>query len=88
MPDPEFLFSSLLAMLHQSAMVQLGKIKNPATDAVERDMLQARLTIDLMQVLREKTEGNRTPDEEKLISTWITELQLNYVDELKKDEGK
>ncbi len=83
-PSTTVLFSSLIAMLHQSAMMQLGKIKNPVTDAIERDLQQARLTIDLLIALRDRSANNRTPDEDRLIDSAISDLQLNYVDEVNK----
>ncbi len=82
----EVLFSSLVIMLHAAAMQQMGKTQNPVTGKIERHLPLAQDTIDLLDMLREKTRGNLTPDEERLISQVIAEVKLNYVDEAGKPE--
>ena len=66
--------------------MQLGKIANPLTGKIERDLNEAKYTIDMLNMLKEKTKNNLTPDEEKLINDAVFELQMNYIDEVKKDE--
>lgn len=80
------LFASLLMMFHSAAMQYLGKVKNPATDAVERNLEQAQAMIDMFDMLRQKTKGNLSPDEEKFLSNLAQELKLNYVDEASKPD--
>lgn len=82
----QILFAQLIASLHAGALQQMGKVKNPQTDAVERNLEQAEFTIDMIDMLAEKTKGNITPEEEKLLSTMVRELKLNYVDEKSKDQ--
>jgi hypothetical protein len=82
------LFFNLVMMFHSAAMQQMGKLKNPLSDAVERDMEQARLSIAMLDMLQSKTTGNLSEDESKIISHVISELKLNYVDELNKDRQK
>lgn len=77
----QMLFVQLISSLHAGALQQMGKIKNPATDAIERNLEQAELTIDMIDMLRERTKGNLSSDEEKFIATVVSELKLNYVDE-------
>jgi len=48
-------------------------------------MEQAQLSIDLIDMLKEKTKGNRSPEEERFISGVLQDLKLNYVDELAKE---
>lgn len=81
----EALFTQLVALFHGSAMVALGKLKNPATDRIERNIEQARQAIDLLEMLREKTKGNLSANESRLLDGALTELRLNYLDEAKKD---
>jgi len=78
------LFMSLVLSLSQAAMQQMGKIINPLTGKIERNLEQAKVTIDMMEMLKEKTKGNLVKEEEKLISETLATLQLNYVDEVKK----
>ncbi len=85
MNSEEQLFSQLLYIFYSSAMVSLGKLKNPATDKIERDMLQAKQSIDILELIKSKTKNNLTSDQERLIEGLLTDLRLNYVDESNKD---
>lgn len=80
----QFLFTQLVLMFHTATMHQLGKIKNPITGAIERDLAAAQNSIDILDMLREKTRGNLSENENRLLSTVIQELKLNYVDEANK----
>ncbi|MBI2429863.1 MAG: DUF1844 domain-containing protein [Ignavibacteriales bacterium] len=82
----QMLFIQLISSLHAGALQQMGKIKNPATDSIERNLEQAELTIDMIDMLHERTKGNLSPDEEKFITTVVNELKLNYVDEKAKEQ--
>lgn len=79
------LFVQLISSLHGAALMQMGKIKNPVTGALERHLDQAEVSIDMLDMLKERTKGNLSPDEEKFISTVISEVKLNFVDEQSKD---
>src|SRR5512143_1119738 len=80
----QFYFSQLVLMFHTATMHQLGKIKNPMTGAIERDLAAAQNSIDVLDMLKEKTRGNLNEQEARLLSTVIQELKLNYVDEVNK----
>lgn len=80
------LFASLLMMFHAAAMQYLGKVKNPATDKIERNLEQAQAMIDMFDMLKAKTKGNLTGDEDKFLSNLAQELKLNYVDEASKPQ--
>jgi len=80
------LFVSLLMMFHSAAMQYLGKIKNPASDKIEKNLEQAQAIIDMFDMLKEKTKGNLTAEEEKYLSSLAQELKLNYVDEAAKPQ--
>ncbi len=80
----QLLFTQLVFMFHAATMQQLGKIKNPLTDKVERDLTAAQASIDMLDMLREKTRGNLAPDEERMLSQILQEAKLNYVDEMNK----
>jgi len=80
----ELMFIQLVAMFQAAALQQMGKLKNPATDKIEKDMAQAQFSIDLIDMLKEKTKGNLSSEEEKVISSILQDLKLNYVDELAK----
>lgn len=76
----------LTEMFRLQAWMAMGKVANPATGKVERELTVARTMIDLLVELEQRTEGNRSDDETKLLQGAVTELQLNYVDEAKKPE--
>jgi hypothetical protein len=82
----EIMFTQLILMFHTAAMQQLGKLKNPLTDTVERNMEAAQNSIDLLEMLKEKTRGNLGGDESRLLSQVLQELKLNYVDETGKPD--
>ena len=75
-------FLGLISLLSNSALQQLGKVINPVTGKVEKNLEGARLTIDWLRMLKEKTAGNLTEQEDKVLTSYISNLQLNYVDEL------
>jgi len=80
------LFTRLVLMLHAAAMQHLGKVKNPVTDKVERDLAAAQGMIDTLEMLERRTKGNLTPDEGRMLSQVLQELRLNYVDEAAKPD--
>ena len=80
----QVLFTQLVIMFHAAAMQQLGKIKNPLTDKIDRDLAAAQSSIDLLDMLKEKTKGNLHAEEDRLLTQVLQELKLNYVDELNK----
>jgi hypothetical protein len=71
-------------MFHTAAMQQLGKLKNPLTETIERDLQAAQNSIDLLDMLRVKTKGNLGQEESRLLTQVLQELRLNYVDEARK----
>jgi hypothetical protein len=83
-----YLFHHLVAMFETLAFQQLGKLVNPITGQMERDLRQARITIDMIEMIREKTAGNLSGDEGRLLDSVLLELQMNYVDESKRPEGE
>lgn len=80
------LFMNLVMTFQAAAWQQMGKIKDPMTDKIERDLEQARMSIDMLDMLHTKTVNNLKDEEAKFLSHIISELKLNYVDELNKDK--
>ena len=80
------MFFSLVFTFQAAAMQQMGKLKNPISDKIERDLQQAQLSIDMIDMLEEKTRGNLTEDESKFMKGVLQELKLNYVDEMAKEQ--
>ncbi len=78
------LFMQLVFTFQTAAWQQMGKIKNPLTDKIEKDLNQARFSIDLLEMIRTKTKGNLSDDERNFIDKVLSELQLNFVAEIDK----
>ncbi len=76
-------FINFVIMLSQSVMLHLGKIANPLSGKIEKNLDGAKATIDLLVMFKEKTRGNLTDREDKFLATTLSNLQMNYVDELK-----
>ena len=76
----KMLFTQLVMMLSSSVMQQLGKLVNPITKKPEIDLEGAQITIDMISMLQEKTKGNLDSDEEKLMGSILSSLQMNYVE--------
>ncbi len=81
----EFLFLQLIMTFETAAWQQMGKIKNPMTDKIERDLSQAQLSIDMLDMIKAKTAGNLTDNEKRVLDKTLADLKLNFVDELEKD---
>lgn len=80
----EFLFTQVVLMFQGAAWQHLGKVMNPATNKVERDLAQAKNTIDILGMLQAKTKGNLSDNEQKFLEHALYELRMNYVDEANK----
>jgi len=78
------LFLQLVLGLQQSGMIALGKLMNPITRKVEVHLEAARDTIDTLAALESRTSDKLEPDERRVLQQAITELRMNYVDEVKK----
>lgn len=72
-------FSTFVLSLNTAALVHLGEIPDPITKRKEPNLLLARQAIETLEMLRTKTQGNLTPEEERLLGTVIYELKLKYV---------
>ena len=82
------ILAGLVWSLQAAALQQLGKIKNPLTDAVERDLTGARGSIDILEMLKAKCRQDTPPQVLRLLDTTVMELQMNYLDELKRERAE
>jgi uncharacterized protein DUF1844 len=81
---PERDLTGLFVMLGTSAALALGEAADPVTGEVHHDPGQAAELIDLLALLRRKTEGNRTPSETQVLDDVLYDLQLRYVSATKR----
>ena len=79
-------FAVWVLQQQQMVMMLLGKLANPFTGKVERDLDTARWQIDLLGAMEKRTRGNLEPEEERLLAQVLTSLRLNFVDEAARPE--
>lgn len=84
----EINFINYVSSLAFQALIFLGELPNPLDDSrVEKNLPQAKFLIDTLIMIREKTKGNLTPEEDNLISATVYELQMKFVELLKKENA-
>jgi hypothetical protein len=77
-------FSTFIMSLTSSAFYHLGDIADPETGKTETNLPAVQQTIDMLIMLREKTQGNLTEEEAKLLEQLVYELQMKFVAKSKK----
>jgi hypothetical protein len=89
-PDQQeqLLFVMLVQQHQQIAMMGMGKIKNPATDEIDRDLKSAKFAIDTLNMLQKYTDGNLPKELSDYVNQTLTNLRLNYADEKRKGDDK
>jgi hypothetical protein len=76
---PEINFSTFILSLNSSALVHLGLESDPSTGERVPNLPLAKQTIDILGMLSEKTSGNLSEDEQRLLTNIVYELRLMYV---------
>jgi hypothetical protein len=79
------LFLQLVYIFHHSALQGMGKVKNPVTNKIERNLPQAQQAIEMLEMLKEKTTGNLSTELSQNLESTLTDLRLNYIDEMNKE---
>jgi hypothetical protein len=80
---PEASFSLFVSSLVTQALFSLGEVENPFSKTIEQNLDQAKFTIDTLQIIKDKTSGNLTDDETKLLDTALYDLRMRYVEKSK-----
>ncbi len=78
-PLPEVNFSSFILSLSSSTLLHLGEIADPQSGEKKKDMALAKQSIDIISLLKDKTKGNLTQEEEKLLDHLLYDLQMRFV---------
>lgn len=79
--------AALIELLHTSAFTALGKLKDPQSGEIHRNLEVARFYIDTLEMIEAKTLGNLTDAEKRHLAMVLDTLRLNYLDEAKKPEA-
>ncbi|MEE8479564.1 MAG: DUF1844 domain-containing protein, partial [Candidatus Neomarinimicrobiota bacterium] len=77
------LFDNLISSLVHSVWISLGKIKNPMSDKVERNLFAASMNIDMLDMLYKRMDNNLSEKEDSYLSHILSELKMNYIEEKK-----
>jgi len=72
-------FSTFILSLNTAALIHLGELPDPITNEKKINLVLAKQTIDTLEILREKTKGNLTPEEERLLHTILYELKVKFL---------
>ena len=75
--SPDFL--TLVESLASQALFFMGAMPDPVTGQAQEDLPQAQATIDLLDVLEEKTKGNLTPEEQAAFRQILDEVRMTFV---------
>ena len=73
------LFVTLISSLSSQAWIQMGKIKNPVTDKIEKNLEAASMSIDMLEMIQEKTKNNLDEYEKQLLDQSLKDLRMNFV---------
>lgn len=76
-------FITFILSMSQTALVSLGCGPHPDTGKCDCDLRSAKMTIDILEVLQEKTRGNLTGEEERILDRILAELRLMWVEKKK-----
>jgi Domain of unknown function (DUF1844) len=80
---PPVEFTTFVLSLSHSALMHLGEAPDPETGGMGKNLPLARQTIDLIGMIEEKTRGNLTGEEERLIAQILFDLRMRYVEKSK-----
>ena len=78
-PAPELDFAAFIISLATSAQISLGAIPHPETNQPARNFPAAKQMIDMLAMLKDKTRGNLSKDEDALLDQVLFNLRMHYV---------
>jgi hypothetical protein len=78
-PLPEPVFAEIINMIVMQALVALGGMTTPNGQQIPPDLDVAKHHIDALALLAEKTKGNLTNDEQKMLDSTLYEMQMRFV---------
>ena len=86
---PEVNFLGYISSLAFQAVIFLGEVPHPMTEKIEKNLKQAKFLIDTLLLIRDKTKGNLTAQENDTLNAFLYELQMKFVEASEKEgEGK
>ena len=79
MADDDISFDQFLLSLATAAMMHLGTVDHPEVGAKKIDLVQAKQTIDILGLIRDKTKGNLSSGEQQLLDGMLAELRMRFL---------
>jgi len=79
---PEINFAGFIISLSTTAMYHFGDFPDPVTKETRRNLPAAKQTVDILSILKTKTEGNLDDDERQLLDGLLYELRMRFVKEM------
>ena len=83
---PQIDFATFILSLSHSALMHLGDAPHPEDNAQRVSLAMAKQTIDLLGLLEEKTKGNLSGEEERLITQILFDLRMRFVEKSKSEK--
>ncbi len=80
---PKIDLTTFILSISSAAYMGLGMVPGPDGSVPQVDLQLVRQNIDLLELMYDKTRGNRTPEEEKLIEQLLFELRVKYIEKQK-----
>jgi len=81
--EDQLTFTTFILSLSTSVLVNLGELPDPLKNENDVNLPLAKQTIGLIEMLMEKTKGNLTEDENKLIDSMLYDLRMKYIEAAK-----
>jgi hypothetical protein len=81
-PLPEVNFASFIFSLSTNAMYHFGDFPDPVTKESQRNLPAAKQTIDILSILKTKTEGNLDEQEKQMLDAILYELRMRFIKEM------
>ncbi|MGB9735259.1 MAG: DUF1844 domain-containing protein [bacterium] len=78
-PNYKITFIDLINSLAGTTLIQLGAIADPQTNVIKKDLNAAKQTIDILEILKEKTAGNLNNEESMMLDNVLFDLRMRYV---------
>lgn len=78
-------FSNFILSLNTSALIHLGDLPDPQTRERIYDIQSAKQTVDILELLKTKTEGNLDSEEFRLLDDVIYDLRMKYIKIMQSD---
>lgn len=79
-PQPPLDFTTFILSLASTALIQMGAAPEPETNQVAKNLVLARQTMDVLGMLRDKTRGNLTGEEQKFFDAILHDLRLRFIE--------